>query len=627
MGKKGIRCLATACVLSAVALGVHVAEARAIDDAAFILDVRGDLNGNGKVDATEVGNALDFSSSAPITATVPAHTGSDPCPTNYTFAPPMYAMTTNTYPAIYIPQDNYYDERGTNFVANVCIDLKNAAVTEGTTQTAYVRFRWDGNSITNFACNSWLFLNGFNWNYSGWGVFIQQGAGSNPTTGQLGVMVPQCVATVGGGGTIKRGAWYDLFATVSPRSESNSKAVIHLLPVPSMYHQGDEDRDVFNTPTFQRMENLTSAYPLLAFTAAGQNTLRLGAEENNRNYWTEIKASNNNASKTFRGAIARMMFWTRELTQDEMWDIVSGHDGAMWSLGAVNGSADEFAATDAAETQVATNAWRTMKKSLTSADPTLTVVGELPASEVGLDHLVTLVPVQKPEGYCPVRLAVNGVTVGNFDLARRSGRNAYVPGKFWTRDADGTATLTITRLAPFDAPLNIDALTVAGSWMLGKADGANSEFEREGLVSAHVVRGDTNAKHVMRANLGEPFTSSRAIYFHLYVPPETADIYDSSFETRVTMMADQAKLSGHATMSFWLNGEEQEIRHDVSTGDVLNFPIPAGKLQPGMNSLVVSNAITKADCTAVGASSAWVCLDYYRFLTVPERSGTFLLLR
>lgn len=161
---------------------------RAVDDAVFNLTIRGDLNGNGKIDADELGNALDFSAASPIRVTVPSHVGTDPCFTNDTFAPPMYPMTTNVWPALYIPQDNYYDERGTNFVASNTVDFPNAAVTNGLTQTLYVRFRWDGNAVTNYSSNCWIMLNGFDWNLrSGWGVYIEQDSGPATTAGRPGM--------------------------------------------------------------------------------------------------------------------------------------------------------------------------------------------------------------------------------------------------------------------------------------------------------------------------------------------------------------------------------------------------------------------------------------------------------
>lgn len=600
---------------------------RVVDDAVFNLAIRGDLNGDGKIDADELGNALDFSAASPIRATVPAHVGTDPCFTNDTFAPPMYPMTTNVWSALYIPQDNYYDERGTNFVASTAVDFPNAAVTNGQTQTLYVRFRWDGNAVTNYSSSCWIMLNGFDWNLrSGWGVYIQQDPGPETTAGRLGVMVPQSVERVSEAYAVKKGLWYDLFVTVSPRDETRAKAVAWLLPVPTGRTWGDDGIYGFDPPVFQRYEKTGLSYQLLSF-APNKTTLRLGAEEP-RSYWSEIKASNSNAAKTFRGAIARMMLWTRELTDEERWEVASGFDGALWSVGVVNGSADEFAASGADDVHLVTNAWRHMRRTLTEADPTLTLKGPLSVSEAGLDHIVNVVPLfgdARPDA-CFVRISVNGASAGIFNLARRSGRNAYIPGSFWKRDAEGNATLTVTRVAPFTAPLEIDAVTVSGAWMFGTANSSHSEFERETRAAAHIIRGDPVTKHVRRALLGEKEgTANRTACFHFYMPPEAAGHHDASFGTRTTQMA--SNLGGHARINIWFNGVEQEAKEGVSEGEVLNWTLPAETLRPGMNYLVLSNATPRTAVEEAGAGASWIGFDYYRFRTEPEPNGTLLLLR
>ena len=598
---------------------------RAVDDAVFNLTIRGDLNGNGKIDADELGNALDFSAASPICVTVTSHVGTAPCFTNDTFAPPMYPMTTNVWPALYIPQDNYYDERGTNFVASNAVDFPNAAVTNGLTQTLYVRFRWDGNAVTNYSSSCWIMLNGFDWSLrSGWGVYIHQDAGPATTAGRLGVMVPQTVQRVSEAYAVKKGLWYDLFVTVSPRDETRAKAVAWLLPVPTGRYWGDDKTYGFDPPAFQRYEKTEISYQLLSFVP-NKTTIRLGAEEP-RNDWSEIKAANNNAAKTFRGAVARMMLWTRELTDEERWEVASGYDGALWSVGVVNGSADEFAAGGADDVHLVTNAWSHMRRTLTEAEPTLTLKGPLPAAEAGLDHLVNVAPLfgdAKPDA-CFVRIAVNGASAGIFNLARRSGRNAYVPGSFWKRDAEGNATLTVTRVAPFTAPLEIDAVTVSGAWMFGTANRSHSEFERESRAAAHIIRGDPVTKHVRRALLGEG-DPHRTACFHFYMPPEAAGRHGASFETRTTQMA--SKLGGHARINIWFNGVEQEAKEGVSEGDVLDWTFPADAVRPGMNYLVLSNATSRTAVEEAGAGGSWIGFDYYRFQTEPEPNGTLLLLR
>ena len=614
-------CLAVACCAG-------TASARALDEAVFNLDIRGDLNGNGTIDPDELGNAFDYSSSGPAQCTVRPHKGKSPCFTNLTFATPMHPNATNTWPAVYLPQDNYFDERGTNFVACNALDFVGRAVTQGTTQTVYMRFRWDGNSVTNFDSNCWLMLNGFDWNFSGWGLYVYQPA--NRRNGRIGVMVPQIVAIVSGDGTVEPGKWYDVFATVTPHLEGKSKAIVNMIAVPDPKVDPDNaGHTTFNMAEIRRWENSGSGYPLLAFTP-GNTTLRLGAEES-RDYWTEIKAANNNGAKTFRGAIARMAMWTRELTKDEMWEVASGYDGTLLSAGAVNGSADEFSATPSADVHLATNAWRFLQRALTAEHPSISVKGALRASQAGRDHVVSISPLLGSDASSPrsVRLEVNGRKVGTYDLRFRSGRNVFVPGAFWTGDADGNVTVTLTRLAPFDAPLELDALSVSGSWQLGTANDSNSEFVREGYVTPHYVFDDPDMKHVLRANVGRDGPNSTAS-FHFYVAPEVAGRMDAVFTTRVTDMENnQTTLGGKARVALWLNGENLGLYETVKSKDTLVWNIPAEKFRAGMNVAAVSNAVSIAYMESIGMQTgwAWICYDYYRLELVPPRNGTLFLLR
>jgi len=614
-------CLAAACC-------VQTASARALDDAVFNLDIRGDLNGNGTIDPDELGNAFDYSSSSPARCTVQPHKGKSPCFTNLTFATPMHPIATNTWPAVYLPQDNYFDERGTNFVACNALDFPGKAVTQGTTQTVYMRFRWDGNSVTNFDSNGWLMLNGFYWNFSGWGVYVHQPA--NRRNGRIGVMVPQTVATVSGDGTVEPGKWYDLFATVTPHSESNSKAIVNLIAVPDPKEDPDNaGHTIFNMAELRRWENSGSGYPLLAFLP-GHTTLRLGAEES-RDYWSEITAANNNGAKTFRGAIARMAMWTRELTKDEMWEVASGYDGTLLSVGAVNGSADEFSAAPSDGVHLATNAWRFLQRALSAEHPSISVKGALHAAQAGRDHIVSVSPLFGSDAPSSrvVRLEVNGRKVGTYDLRTRGGRNIYVPGTFWTPDADGNVTVTLTRLAPFDAPLELDALSVSGSWQLGTANDSNAEFVRESNMTFHYVFDDPDMKHVLRANIGRDNVNSAA-YFHFYVAPEVAGRMEAVFDTRVTDMENsQTTLGGKARIALWLNGENLGTYETVKSKDTLAWNIPAEKFRAGMNVAALSNATSLAYMESIGMPNgwAWICYDYYRLELVPPRNGTLFLLR
>ena len=607
-----------AVALAAAAMAVASLHAgRAIDDAAFVLDIRGDMNGSAAIDANELGNKLDFSAASPVTAAVQSHAGSDPSFQSVALAAPMYPMTTNACTVLNIPQDSKIEDGVLN-VSTTRIDLKKAAVMGSDTQTCYIRFRWNGNPYTKDNVRCWIAMNRYYWNpRTGWGIGIEQVKGS--TYGTVCVVIPQQTKTVPPSQTSQRiepGKWYDLFVTITPSGE-NSVVQVDLLPTPTLRSDGTFESAAFKTYTLGTGYGL----PRLTFVADSSNAIFLGAESVMAN-WTKADNSTN-AIRTFAGDLANLMIWNRELTWPERWEIASGCGGALWSVGAVNGSADEFAATNPADVHFVTNDWRFMRRELTEANPTLTLKGPLPANEAGRGHYVSIATLwgdgQAPVS-CPVEIAVNGTSAGIFDLTRRRGRCAFIPGGLWTSDADGNATLTITRQSPFESGLSIDALAVDGSWAFGTEDGRHNELSPESVAAHTAVAGDLVAKHVRRAVT----KSNPTIRFLFYAPPDAAERADGLFETAMAgTSGSMAKtLAGHAAVDVYVNdarvGGWENIKYDAK----LSLKIPASFVKEGLNTLIVSNAVSAATLSSLGLGSgdAWLNFDHFRYTckVIPE---------
>ena len=629
------RLLTAAAFAGAVLSAGSLMAGRAVDDAAFNLAIRGDLDGDGTIDANELGSKLDFSADSPVTTVVqqPAGTGTPPSFKSESFATPMHPMTTNTWTVLDIPQD-CKDEDGTRYVSATRIDLRNAAVMGSDTQTFYARFRWNGNYCTNKNVRCWIMLNRYYWNpKTGWGVGIEQPAGAS--YGTTCVVIPQQVKTISTDKAEQRiypGRWYDLFVTVTP-SGDNSVVQVDLLPVPDTRNNGA----AFACAAFKSYTMGTNwGFPKLTFTPDSANNICLGGETV-ASGWTDIKTTSNNAVHTFNGAIARLMLWNRKLTWPERWEIASGCEGSMWSIGAINGSANEFAATDAAETFDVTNAWRFMRRSLTAENPTLTLKGALPANEAGRGHYVSITPLWgsgATSGTCPVQISVNGTSAGTFDLTQKRGRCAFIPGELWTRDEDGNATVAITRVAPFTKPLSFDAIVVGGSWAFGAADKKNYEFSAESEVARDAVAGDTVSKHVRRALLvsGSNYSTMRFLF---YMPSEAAGLADGLFETALasTSGSMDSRLSGHASVDLYLNDVRVGGWENITSTSELSLAIPSKYICAGLNALVLSNATTQATLDGLKGSSEkavgnWLNFDHYRFSCGKIRAvGLMLIVR
>ena len=628
------RLLTAAAFAGAVLSAGSLMAGRAVDDAAFNLAIRVDLGADGAVGSSGLGNRLDFSAESPVTATVQAHAGTDPSLMSVPLATPMHPMTTNDCAVLSLPQDSK-EEDGSTYVSTTRIDLKNAAVTGSETQTCFVRFRWDGNPYTNDGVRCWIAMNGYNWNSKkGWGIGINQAKGQS--YGTTCVVIPQNAKEINpydqnqSAQRIYPGKWYDLFVTITP-SGTNSVVQIDLMRTPTLRDNGTFENAGFKTYTM----GTGWGFPKLTSARGWSSDIFLGAETVTSG-WTDLAKGNTTPIRTFRGTIANLMIWNRTLTWPERWEVASCHAGAMWSIGAVNGSANEFAATDAADVFDVTNDWRFMRRSLTAENPTLTLKGALPANEAGRGRYVAITPLWEngaAPGTCPVQLAVNGTTVGTFDLRKLRGRNAFVPGEYWTRDADGNATLTITRVAPITGTLSFDAIVVGGSWAFGTVDKKHDEFSAEADVVNQAVAGDTVSKHVRRALISG--TTYPTIRFLFYMPPEAAGRSDGLFETALayTSGSMDSRLSGHASVDLYLNDVRVGGWENVASDSELSLKIPAKFVRAGMNALVLSNATTQATLDGLKGDSGnavggWLNFDYYRYTCekIPD-VGLMLILR
>lgn len=624
----------------AACLGVFVgmAHARAIDDARFIMDIRGDLNGNGRIDANEVGNKLDAGADAPtqVNMRMSAAAAVPPNCTNLFIAPPIHPMTTNWTKCVYFTQSDYYDADGWDHVTSDRVDFLNAAVKGSDTQTAFIRFKWEGSSVTNFQSNCWLFLNGYNWNpKSGWGVYIAQVAGKDgEKSGTLGFMIPTYVSS-SGGKTVYKNEWYDLFVTVKPNGEANSLFKYWLFRTPSSQIMADENnRLTFDVPGMVTGTIQNATIPKLLFGDAYKN-IRIGCESDSYSNYAIVNTANVNAAKNFRGAINQLMFWNRELTENEMNEIRTGYSGAVISAGAINGSADEFSDTNPAEVFNPTNEWISLRKTLTEEHPSITLKGKLPKGAAGRGHVLAITPIFSGASAlrCPVRVEVNGTNVGTLDLKRREGRNIYIPGKFMQRDGDGIVTVTITRIDPFSETLQLDAVVLGGSWCVGVFDNTHAELERESCVARDFVVGDPDFKHTMRALQSELYGRLLETRIHAYYPCEGVNRCDGVFRVRLLTHASGTvnnvpwKLNGHGKIDLWLNGGRIAQLTNTSSGDMYEIPISREDLVPGMNVFSLSNAVSKADLQSIGAKSGWICFDAMAFELNPPPNGTMLILR
>lgn len=575
-------------LFDAVSLAPVAETHSAMEDAAFWMDLRG-----GESTATQpgvVGSVFDFSSATSALGymggqgagkqTLDETFGQWPAQVAESVVDPVSSVASERTVLRFYQTTN---DEGTKS-ANTGVVFPGLART-GRTQTFYFRFRWDGAvpGASSTTLPAYFLHNGNavqGWSAYGVSVMLDKQTVFGDTT-TIKVFVRVADSTADTGLTISAGEWNDLFVTFAQNDGNTASTVTATLQKPGA---------IWKTAT------KTVAKP----TVFNGSNLTLGVYFDSRTY--------NGNTRSFRGAFADFAAWDRELTDGEKASVMARAQGAKWFVGAVNGRGDEFADDGAADVfEPESMPWRMMRKTLTAENPALTLKSPLTAAEEKMAKLLSIRPILRggAESSCPVAVSVNGERVGAFDLAVPAKRNILVPRKFWTRDANGDATVAIVRTGAAAGTLEIDALSLSGSWQIGRDDGRSQDMKDQKDIHAYGFAGDSTEGHFcgsVSVGGGRP-----SVEIGLWVPEGTADLYDYRFSTKGV---SGYSATGEAAMELFANG--------VSVGDAWTFSgasgavkglsnvftIPAGTLSDGWNRLSFK-------MTTPASETGWAIFDWY----------------
>ena len=584
-----------------------------LDDAAFKLDLRGDVNANEFLDQGEIGNAYDFSAASPSYfyfggagssngATAGYSTnkyGRLPTQLDMKVTNPFYPYTTNTQTCLYFYQDSYIDANNVTNIAYSGVTMNQTAIT-GDVITIYARFRWDGATSNP----NTLVSNGFTaWTTAGLLLYLDNG-------GQVCGLTDSSMK--GCGLSVVKGEWADVFMTASNivvSGATKADVTFNVCKTPGYATVGKE----FWPPSISTAKitlnpmNIPSGRPLSLGCYFGNNTVGFRPFSNN--------------PRAFKGAIADVMIWRRALTKDEMCEVMAGQHGAKWMVGGANGSADEFDnAAPVAAFEPESMPWRRMRKSLTAANPTLTLKSPLPLVETNKPMILTVSPIfQSTAATCPVRLAVNGNAVGMFDLALPAKRNMAIPKSFWQRDASGNVTVTLTR-TEMTGTLLIDALALSGSWQIAKEDGGQNGLRDQRINTDYYFAGDPIESH---ATSSDSVGNARTNFtFGVWMPAGSAARHGWRFTTRVITPYSYTGNLDDIVLTLSVNDTVLTTRHGLAKNDYFDADIPAGTLVDGMNWLRFTQA-----SPVYGAGTSYNIYDFWRMTLIPPADGTCIIFR
>lgn len=575
------------------------------DGLKFMLDFRTDAT---NISANSVGDALHYSGADSVSVSLSggANETNKVHQVPVSCVTPMYPWQTNDVYALYVPQRSYYSESGGStvcYVNPVAIDFSGAAV-QTTTQTAYVRFNWGGPIDTNSTYTGWMILNGYNWSATGsdgttgvgWGIGISFKKGSDPYLGRFCYMIPQQSGVINWDDNlngIEANKWYDLFVEISPSPTDATKSRMVLTLVKEPDHLMVDGVLSWRIPT---MRTITPSVTMkrLAFSDSYRK-LRIGAESTSGSY-QDSTYNWGGYSKGFRGKISRLMMWNRALDNDEKWQVMSGSYGSTWKLGVENGSADEFAPADATdEVWTPSNSWSAVRRELTEEKPTLTIKDTIPAQEIGMEKILAIKPLLSGGQGFPVSVAVNGVSLGVYDLALQVNHAISIPADMWRNGSDGTVTITLTRVAPYVGTLAFDSINLCGGWSLG------GTMSREGYIRPQHYVGQRDPLTIQRATSVDATYNFPYVSIIDYVPEEAVPVFSYSLSVGVRGGNDDSQ--SHV---FWANGHPFASFDAVSAGATLTAKVPPSFLVPGENEFVISNSTPRT------ASMKWVTYTHYR---------------
>ena len=641
MNKRNKRNLLCAGFATALSLSAF---ANAYDDAKFVMDVRGDLNNDGAITWEEVGNSVKYRANAksvsyfsPIFSPSAKEDPSIKKTLATEVANPYWCEDTRPQNYVYLPQTSWWDASTSKLMCDSAALKFAGEASMSETVTVYSRFRWDGPVSTNVSgAASWddyqvIARNGEYWKVCGWTLGVTSGNAEKPATSgwmTVGLWDKKADSKI----YVTKGVWYDVFAVIRRTGDASSQVKFTVIAPRTKKADGTYGRPSPSTATC----NVSA--PLVVNPS--YTDLFVGSWSADTKGAVVVDRNGETSGRLFRGGIARVSIWERELSAVEMREVAGGAHGAMWSLGMTNGSANEFGADDYSATtstkaapiketfRPADDPIRVMRGKLTSEHPTLTLRGFLDAREVGIAKALVINPILTDVGAeCPVKVSLNDVEAGTIDL--KSDTALVIKKDLWQCDADGEVELKITRTGAVAGALEIDSLLVGGAFQVGTDNSQAKDMADEEHAPEQFFVGDTNVVcHARRAAIATQNPSAATypqtnLFYYVDVPARLADNCDFNYRTKIIV---ESKWKNYL-VAFQVNGQTLWQTPDagiVSYGYV-DIPIPKGTFKGGMNEL---RWVMQTPCTA--ETMYWVNYDFHRleikkdWLTAP---GLLLLLR
>ena len=202
-------------------------------------------------------------------------------------------------------------------------------------------------------------------------------------------------------------------------------------------------------------------------------------DETGGDTWGDVTAT----AGSFRGLIHEMKLYDRALTKEEFEQACAPSSDPLFTVGSKNGSADEFSDSTAEAVYDADSMpWCKLRKTLTEANPSLSIRKPLSAIDLTVPRILEFAPIYS--GDCPQDAAldvlVNGTMVERVVRNSESDRLVYISTNVLKRltlvDDAYPLTLTLRRTGGMGGTVSFDRIMLGGGWQLGVRDRSYSDF-------------------------------------------------------------------------------------------------------------------------------------------------------
>ena len=565
---------------------------------------------DGSTDSSDFRDQLTVSAATTKTLTFNYPEGYPICFTNMTVKSGVANATYENQPCLFLPQTtNWVDGVLHSYEQNATIpNAMLAKSTEGA--SFYARLKWLGRSRPQVGAqfpynyDFSFFDNGHVWSETGRGWIIRFGLyGNSPRGAYLEAVVKDKRVTASSGNLVTDEAQWvagKIMGNACDIYAPGEKASYEWVDIAVTFRYASEEGRTYITffkcPSGGHDVAIARGFVDRSLAAPTGNGKVFGAT-------TAEEHVGGATSGNFRGAVSEMRLWNRCLSEEEVRTVFAGQPQG-WRIGADNGSADEFSDTECtSDFSPRTMQWSKMRKTLTAANPSVSLTATFPADRRNLPRVLRIKPIISEDAAgAQLDIRLNGTKIGtvklrggdNFFFVREQAFNRFV-------GSDGVATFTLTRTGNMAGTVMFDFLELTGSFQIGNRDNANgsasySEFTwGTGASILYAAAEDTT---IYRANL--PPEKTMDIWFPLV--KAVADHYKFRFSTHLFWQTE-----AQLPLTFSLNGVALQPTEELTPTRTFHFDIAPGVLQECNKFSITSGVSTRTD-----TGSKDYAIDYYR---------------